>query len=331
MLNKIFENYSSSTKIIIEEALRMGIEVKPIDYQHLFELRYRNCTRYGFNQVLTISSLISNTIINNKYLTKIYLRDCGMSVPDGKLFFSSQLKKAQKYARFLGWPIVIKPVNDSHGKGVILDIDNSKDFIKYWDINARRYPQIIVEKQFIGEEFRVLATKEKVLGVINRIPANVIGDGVHTIKQLIRVKNKDPRRAMNYWEGSLIKIRFNDLELEYLKKQKISLNDIPNLDKQIFLKSNSNISTGGDSIDVTDIVHPSIKKIAVDVINSIPGLEYAGIDLMTKDVTKKQSKLSYEILEINDSPGIDIHHFPYQGKPRNVAGELLKLLFPEIK
>jgi D-alanine-D-alanine ligase-like ATP-grasp enzyme len=331
MLNKIFKDYSASTKVIIAEALRREIKTKPIDYRHILELKYKNHKEYLFNQILLTSSLISSEIINNKYITKLFLKANDISVPEGKQFFSKQNKSVLKYAKFLGWPVVIKPISSSHGTGVILNIKNTKDFLKYWEYSKKRYSTLLVEKQFAGDEYRILATKNKVLGIINRVPANVRGDGRHTLKQLIGIKNKDPRRAENFRKGSLVKIRFNKIELENLKKHNIFLDEVIPLNNQIFLKNNSNISTGGDSFDATDIAHPSIKKIAVKVIKSIPGLQYAGIDLMTKDITKEQTDHSYTIIEVNDSPGIDIHHFPYQGKSRNIAKELIDMLFPETK
>ena len=144
------------------------------------------------------------------------------------------------------------------------------------------------------------------------------------------MKNKDPRRGSGH-SKSLVKIKVDDIVKELLKKQNKNLSSIPEKDEIVYLRPNSNISTGGDSYDVTSLVNPKVKKLAVKIIRSIPGLAYAGIDYLTKDITAEPTKRNYIIIEVNDSPMISMHHVPYIGKQRNVAGEIIDMIFPETK
>ena len=194
----------------------------------------------------------------------------------------------------------------------------------------KRNKYVLVEKEFKGKDFRIVATRNKFLAATYREPANVIGDGIHSIRELIKIKNSDFLRGGD--EQPLVKIKVNNEVKKNLSDQKLNSESVVLKGKKVYLRKNANISTGGDSIDVTDLIHPEFKKIAVCAVCAIPGLAYAGVDLMTNnDISQKPTKNSYVIIEMNSSPGISIHHFPYQGKPRNVAKGIIDILFPETK
>jgi len=188
----------------------------------------------------------------------------------------------------------------------------------------------LVEKEFHGEEYRIFATRDKYVAAIHRVPANVVGDGVNTIKKLIDIKNTDPRRGSGH-RKSLVRIKVDGIVKEFLKKQKLKLSSVPKKDEIVYFRQNSNVSTGGDSYDVTNAVHPDVKKLAVKVIKAVPGLAYAGIDYLTKDITAKPTARNYIIIEVNDSPMISMHHIPYSGKARDAAGAIVDQLYPESK
>lgn len=183
---------------------------------------------------------------------------------------------------------------------------------------------------FTGTEFRVLTNREKVLAVLKRVPANIVGDGESNIQKLIKQKNKHPSRQPDTVGPSHLPIRIDKKLKQNLEEQGLDLRSVPNKGAQIFLRKVSNISRGGDGIDVTDTVHPSVKDIALKTIRAIPGLEFAGIDFMTTDVTAEQNNSTYIIVEINSSPGFDIHDMPYTGKNRQTAAAFLRLLFPNL-
>lgn len=332
MNHKEYSSYTSSTKLLIDEAKKRKIKVTCLFPRKLLELKLNKHTEYIYNQQISKTSQVALEVCNNKYITKYILKLNGLSVMDGKVIKLNKKKKFVKYIYKSNYPIVVKPMAESGGKFVYTDITSNKELNKILLQLKKYYSEVIVEKQFFGRDFRVFATSDKVLGIIERVPANVIGDGKSNIRKLIQDKNKDSRRGeLKSYEKSLMKIKIDDVVLKYLKKQKLSLKYIPKKDEIVYLRKNANISTGGDSIDYTDIAHKDIKEIAIKAIKSIPGLCYGGVDIMTKDITKNQNKSDYIVLEVNANPGFDIHHFPYNGKSRNVAKEIINIAFPETK
>jgi cyanophycin synthetase len=234
-----------------------------------------------------------------------------------------------KYCHQIGFPVVIKPLKGSKGTLAFVDLNSDvKVLFALKEFRGSSHKKVIVESFFKGIEYRLFTTCDKFVAALNRVPANVIGDGIHNINQFIKIKNLDPRRG-SHGTRSLERIKVDEVVHLYLQKQKKTVNYIPLKGEQVFLRANSNISTGGDSVDVTDEVHPSVKRLAVKIIRAIPGCAYAGIDYLTTDIKAKPNKKNYIVIEVNDSPGLDIHHFPYAGKPRNVTAAIIDQLFPE--
>ncbi len=262
----------------------------------------------------------------DKARTKQYLAEKGISTPGGFTFnreteVSDVVEKAFK----LGFPLVLKPTFGSLGKGVVTGIqteDELKNSITYV-LSEFDYEEFIIERHIEGEDLRLYVIEDQVVGAIKRIPANVTGDGHHTIGELIDQKN-DLRKNNPHTSTRLIK---KDIALKnYLTQQGLNLDNILDKDKTIYLKGQSNISSGGDSIDVTDKLTDTIRDIAIQVIKAIPGLHHAGLDLVVnKDLD------SASIIEINTTAGISLHTFPLYGKPRNVAEKIVDYYFPETK
>lgn len=335
-MKKIIKNIKSlSTILLVKEALKRKIEVKHInDYQDsmaFLDLSFKNHSEYIIGQSSSKTSAAAKYAVGNKFLAKNLLSKVKINVVKGKLFNKDNFDEIYQFIEEIGYPIVIKPVDGAHGNLVFIGINNKEDC----EIAAKKIFQkkelILVEKEFKGKEFRFITTAKKVLSVTHRDPANVVGDGVHSIKELINLKNKDPKRG-DKTEKPLTKIKIDDVVKQNLREKKINTDYVPAKNEKIYLRKESNISTGGDSIDVTDFVHPEFKKIAVRAVKAIPGLAYAGVDLMTnKDISEKPNKNNYVIVELNSSPGIDPQHFPYEGKSRNVAKGIIDILFPETK
>ena len=337
MVKNIYKDIkSTSTILLAKEALKRGIKVDHINYYQtgmaFLELSYRNHFKYILNQKSSKTSATASYAVKNKALAKSLLGRKNINIARGKLFNKDcDINEIYKFVNRIKYPIVIKPFDGAHGDMVFLGINNKKDCDKAIRKVFEESKYILVEKEFKGIEFRFLVSRDKVFAVTNRDPANVVGDGTYNIKELIRIKNSDPKRGEDY-RSSLVRIKIDKVVKQSLSKKNIDVNYIPNKGEKIYLRKESNISTGGDSIDVTDQVHPEVKMIAVRAVKAIPGLVYAGVDLMTnKDISKKPTKNSYIILEINDSPGIDIHHFPFKGKSRDVAKGIIDILFPETK
>ena len=334
-MRKIKSIKSISTTLLSDEAIRRGIKVDHINYYQekmaFLELSYRKHFEYIIGQNISKTSSAANYAVENKALTKSLLSREKISVAEGALFHKNKISEAYKFIKRIGYPIVIKINDGAHGNLVYIGINNIKDCKRAIDCILKESDYILIEKEFKGKEFRFITTTKKVLAVTYRDPANVIGDGIHNIKELVKIKNSDPMRGEKN-EKPLTKIKIDNITKQNLIEQNIKLDYIPNKKQKIYLRKESNISTGGDSIDVTDKVHQELKKIAVKAVQAIHGLAYAGVDLMAnKDISKKPTKSSYIIVELNSSPGIYPQRFPYKGKPRNVAGEIIDILFPETK
>lgn len=327
---------SISSALLANEAKRRGIKVEHINnYQKemaFLELSYKNYFEYFLGEKSSRTSVTASEATENKALTKSLLKKENINIAKGKLFERScSINEIHEFIEKTGYPVVIKIFNGAHGNSVFIGLKNKKDCDKAIRKVFGKNKYVLVEKEFKGKEFRFITTTRKVLAVTYRDPANVVGDGIHNIKELVKIKNSDPMRGEKN-EKPLTKIKIDNITKQNLIEQKIKLDYVLTKGKKIYLRKESNISTGGDSIDVTDQVHPELKKIAIRSVRAIPGLAYAGVDLMSsKDISKKPTKKSYIIVELNASPGIYPQHFPYQGKSRNVAKGIIDILFPETK
>ena len=334
-MKKIKSIKSISSVLLAEEALQRGITVKHLnpyqDDEAFLELDYKKHREFIIGQRISKTSLEAYWILENKDLTKEFLRRNNINVAAGKVFEKNDFDKVVAYCEKIKFPVVVKPVAGAHGNLVFIGLNNRKDCNMAIKKIFQENDFILVEKEFEGKEFRFITTASKVLAVTYRDPANVVGDGAHNVRELIRIKNKDPKRGEKN-ERPLTKIKIDNITKRNLVEQNIKLDYIPIRGRKIYLRKESNISTGGDSIDVTDIVHPEFKKIAVMSVKAISKLACAGVDLMSnKDISKKPTKNSYIIVELNSSPGIYPQRFPYQGKSRNIAKEIINILFPETK
>lgn len=326
---------SLSPKLFAREALKRGIFARHINLHKtdaaFLELSYKNHREFIVGQRISKTSLAAYWILENKELTKYFLKKNKINVARGAAFRKEERPRIFNYCQKIGFPVVAKPIFGSHGKSVFVGIKNKKMLDAAMTDILKNNEHILIEKEFIGKEYRFTAARKKVLAVMYREPANIVGDGVHTIKELVKIKNKDPRRGEKY-EKVLCKIKIDKIVKHNLAEQNLKFNSVLSKGQKIYLRKNSNLSTGGDSIDLMDAAHPELKKIAVKAINAIPGLAYGGVDLMSsRDISKKPSKNSYVILEVNSSPGISMHYNPIEGETRDVAKDVIDLLFPETK
>ncbi len=324
-----------STKILAKEAVARGINIKHInDYQEdaaFLELSYKNHFEYICGSNISKTTTCAIYAAENKALTKSLLSRADINVAEGKLFNKNNVKKAYDFIDKTGYPVVIKPFDGAHGDMVFIGIKNKKDFNEKIKKIFKKSKYVLAEKEFKGKEFRFIASRDKFFAAAYKEPANVVGDGNHTIMELIQMKNRDTRRGEGHI-SPLTKLKVDIMVKQNLAEQKKSLDCVPSEDEKIYLRKNSNLSTGGESIDVTDQVHLELKKISIKAIRAIPGLAYGGIDIMiNKKISLKPTKNSYVIIEINSSPGLRMHHFPFKGKSRNVAKEVIDILFQETK
>jgi glutamate--cysteine ligase len=264
--------------------------------------------------------------MENKEVTKIVLKENGINVPEGITIRSAAEAEDEKISGFFGKDIVIKPKSTNFGKGVvILKRPYTESDFKNAIEQAFTHDHSVLIEQFIeGREYRFLVIGEDVAAILHRVPANITGDGQHSIEYLVTEKNKNPLRGKGY-VTPLEKITLGQTEKEYLAFQRKDFRTVPAKGETVYLRENSNISTGGDSIDFTDEIHPGYKEIAVRAAKAV-GARICGADIIIRDIGTAPQKDNHSIIELNFNPALHIHDFPYQGKNRQVEKKLLDLL-----
>ena len=261
--------------------------------------------------------------MENKSVTKHILKRNGIHVPEGEEYSSIEAAR-QSLSKWAGQPAVIKPKSTNFGLGISIFPDGTDQagLAEGLKIAFKEDNSILIESFVEGKEYRFLVIGEETIAVLHRVPANVIGDGNSTIQQLIEKKNRDPLRGTGHITP-LEKIQINDSLKLYLQQQGLTIDSVIPEGKIQYIRENSNISTGGDSIDVTDTVPDIFKHLAVKAAKSV-GANICGVDMMIENVEDGTSP--YSIIELNFNPAIHIHAYPYKGKERNIAYPILKLL-----
>jgi len=313
-----------STEAIVNEAKKRGIPVTRIGNGSLVRLGYGENSRLVESTLTDTTSCISADISCNKQLTKYLLSEHKVPVPYGKVVYSEI--SAQMAASQIGIPVVIKPFNGNQGKGVHLNLNSNKEIRAAFRDAAQYSNGIIVEKYVNGLDYRILVVGNQVRAVSQRIPASVTGDATHTIRELVKLVNCDPNRG-NKHEKPLTKLCLDDIALGLLKKKGMTPDTIVPDGEMVLLRENGNISTGGTAVDCTDIIHPENADLAVRAASAI-GIDIAGIDIVTQDISKPILEHGGVIVEVNTAPGIRMHLYPSMGQPRNVAKDIVDLLFP---
>ncbi len=319
-----FEDLELSTQILIRAGTKRGIKYTMLDRADNFVLFERdNIVEYVKQATKTSKDTYATVLaMENKVVTKKILEKNNIVVPPGGDFQNPE--EAFEYAkRFVG-SFVIKPKSTNFGLGVFIFVENftEEDIRKAIDVGFGYDDTVLVEKYISGNEYRFLVVGDKTVGILNRVPANVLGDGVSTIIELVAEKNKDSLRGKGY-KTPLEKINIDDNVKIYLSNNNIDENYVPKKDEYVQLRVNSNISTGGDSIDITDEVHQRFKDIAVEASKACNAV-FCGVDIIIDDYTDPKS--NYAIIELNFNPAIHIHSFPYKGKERRIADSVLDVL-----
>ena len=322
---KGFEDMELSTQILMKEAIKRGIKFEVLDRDDNFislekngKLEYiKQATKTSVDNYATVLAM------NNKVVTKKILDKKDVRVPKGEEFTSidESIRRIEKYVNL---PVVIKPKSTNFGLGISIfpDGGGKEELTKALDFAFSKDNTVLIEEFIKGKEFRFLVIGDKVSGILHRVPANVKGDGKHTIEELIEIKNKDSLRGKGY-KTPLEKIEIDTSVLLYLKNHNRDIYTVLKEGEEVFLRENSNISTGGDSIDFTDVIPNRFKEIAIKSAKSI-GAKICGVDMVIEDYTDERS--NYGIIELNFNPAIHIHSYPYEGKERNVAKDILNLL-----
>ncbi len=316
-----------STGSIVEEAASRKIPWIRLGTNSLVQLGY-GVNQQRFQATITgKTSSIAVDIACNKELTKRMLHDAAIPVPIGDLVVDEEGLNA--VIRKIGYPVVLKPLDGNHGKGSSINV-TEWEAAKIGLEHAQKYSRkVIVEKYITGYDFRILVINNKMVAAARRVPAHVVGDGELNLQQLIEKENKDPRRGYGH-ENVLTEIEVDKDTLELLDKLQYTLETVPQKGEVVYLKSTANLSTGGTSIDVTDMVHPENITMA-ERISKIIGLDVCGIDVMAENLTQPLKESGGAIIEVNAAPGFRMHLAPSEGLPRNVAAPVVDMLYPQGK
>ena len=321
------ERLGPSTGSIVEEAVARNIPWIRLGRNSLVQLGY-GINQQRFQATITgKTSSIAVDIACNKELTKKMLDDAAIPVPTGDLVTDEE--GLESVIRKIGYPIVLKPLDGNHGKGSSINV-NDWEAAKIGLQHAQNYgPKVIVERYITGYDFRVLVINHKMVAAARRVPAHIVGDGEKNIQQLIDKENLDPRRGYGH-ENVLTEISVDKDTNELLEKLNYTLENIPQKGEIVYLKSTANLSTGGTSIDVTDMIHPENITMC-ERISKIIGLDVCGVDIMAENLTQPLKESGGAILEVNAAPGFRMHLAPSEGLPRNVAAPVVDMCYPQGK
>ena len=313
-----YEHFEATTQIVIAEIIKRGLPFEIIDPQNnLLAVTYNN-QEYIIHEgtISDANSLIAYWISNDKWMTKIFLKRRGIHHAQGVLL--THIDQMEK-TRDISFPLVVKPMDTDHGIGVSTHIQTEQDLKTAIQRAFQHANKVIVEEYFPGQEYRFLVIDSIVRAIAFREPANVTGDGQHNIGQLIEIKNKD--RGPDYTHP-LLKIKIDEEVIRHLQQQHLSQETILKEGQKVFLRKNSNLSTGGDSIDVTDEMPSFYKQIAQEAAKAA-GLKIAGIDIIIREINDPPSPENYIVVELNAPAMLSMHDYPFYGKNRNVAKYVL--------
>ncbi len=318
------ERLGPSTGSIVEEAEARGIPWIRLNRHSLVNLGY------GVNQKriqATVSSQTSSIAVEiacDKEDTKNLLEASNIPVPRGVIIYDEE--DLERAVSKLGYPLVIKPISGNHGRGATINVSEWDGALIALAAAKKVSRSVIVEKFITGLDHRVLVINYNFVAAAKRTPAMVVGDGSSTIQQLIDKVNSDPRRGYGH-EKVLTAIKVDPMTERILEEKELNLNSVLQKGEELFLKTTANLSTGGTSTDVTDLVHPH-NVFMCERIARIIGLDICGIDIMTDDISKPLDESGGAVLEVNAAPGFRMHIAPTEGLPRNVAEPVIDMLYP---
>ena len=316
-----------STGSIVEEAVSRDIPWIRLGTNSLVQLGY-GINQMRFQATITCkTSSIAVDIACNKEQTKKMLEMASIPVASGSICIDED--SLAEVIQKIGYPIVLKPLGGNHGKGASINVTNWEDAVVGLTFAQAYGKRVIVEKFITGFDFRILVIDNKLVAAAKRVPAHVIGNGTDNIQQLIDTTNLDPRRGYGH-ENVLTQIDVDRDTEDLLKKLKYTLETIPRIGEIVFLKSTANLSTGGTSVDVTDMMHPENIFLA-ERISRVIGLDVCGVDIMAENLTQPLKENGGVILEVNAAPGFRMHLAPSEGLPRNVAAPVIDMLYPPGK
>ena len=313
-----------STMSLVRAAEERKIPWIRVNEQSLIQFGHGRYQQRIQATVTSRTSHIAVELASDKEETNRILGNLGLPVPRQRLVQGED--DAVEAAERIGYPVVVKPFNANHGRGITIHITTADEVRKAFHVAREHSRSVIIESFITGDDHRMLVIDGKLVAVSKRVPGHVVGDGVHTVEQLVEDVNKDPRRGIGH-EKVLTRLTFDHQAETMLARKGYTRETVPAPGERVFLRSTGNLSTGGTATDLTDVVHPDNVEMATRAVKAI-GLDVGGVDFLSTDVTESYKEVGGAICEINAAPGFRMHMAPSEGRPRDVAGPVMDMLFP---
>jgi cyanophycin synthetase len=318
--------FGPSTQSLVNAAVNRNIPWIRLNDYSLVQFGHGKYQKRIQATVTSDTGCISTSLASDKESTHSLLRDMGLPVPKQMMFSSED--EAVSAANKIGYPVVIKPLDANHGRGISINLTTDQEVRDafYFAKEQGRSRSVLAESFVTGFDHRMLVINNELVAVAKRVPGHVIGDGKRTIAELVDIVNSDPRRGIGH-EKVLTRIELDQQATRLMEDAGLNENSVLEKDQPFFLRSTANLSTGGTAIDLTDVVHPDNREMAIRAVRAI-GLDIGGVDFLTDDITYSYKDVGGAIVEVNAGPGFRMHVAPSEGEPRDVAGKVLDMLYP---
>ena len=318
--------FGPSTRSLVQAARRRDIPWIRLNNHSLVQFGHGKYQKRIQATITSETRHIAVEIASDKEETHNLMRALGLPVPKQALVYSPE--GAQDEARRMGGPVVVKPLDANHGRGVSINLTTDEGIATAFDKarEAGRSRGVLVESFVTGLDHRLLVVNGRLIAAAKRVPGHVVGDGAATVEALVEAVNADPRRGIGH-EKVLTRIELDHQALRLLETEGLTPQSVPEAGRVVFLRSTANLSTGGTSIDVTDVIHPDNREMAERAVRAI-GLDVGGVDFLTPDITQSYKDVGGAIVEVNAAPGFRMHVAPSEGTPRDVAAPVMDMLFP---
>lgn len=318
-----------STGSIVYAAVARNIPYRRLTQGSLVQLGWGSKQRRIQAAETDLTSAVAESIAQDKELTKRLLQSAGVPVPQGRPVSDAEdaWLAAKEIGIESGVAVVIKPQDGNQGKGVAVNLTTKAQVMAAYDVAFKISDDVLVERYIAGQDHRFLIVGDKLVAAARREPPMVLGDGVHTVRELVEHVNADPRRGTGH-ATSLTKIRFDEIALARLAEDGLNADSIPTKGQRVILRNNANLSTGGTATDVTDDVHPDFAARAIAAAQMV-GLDIAGVDIVCTNVLRPLEEQGGGIVELNAAPGLRMHLQPSFGKGRNVGEAIIANMFAD--
>ncbi|HYV01724.1 MAG TPA: acetate--CoA ligase family protein, partial [Actinomycetota bacterium] len=318
--------FGPSTQALVDEAMNRDIPWIRLNEASLVQLGQGKYQKRIRATMTSLTGALPVDIAGDKKLTTQLLGAAGLPVPRSDIARTED--EAVAMARRIGYPVVTKPIDGNHGRGVMLDLRTEEVVRAAYRLSlaeARR-KAVVIESYVTGNDYRVLVVGGHMVAVAQRVPAHVVGDGSHSVRELVEITNQDPRRGIGH-EKVLTRIKIEETAEELVRKQGLEIDEVPPEGAFVKLAATANMSTGGISIDRTWDAHEDNVEIAEEAARVV-GLDVAGIDFLTPDISHPVRETGGAIVEVNAAPGFRMHTHPTEGEAQYVAKPVVDLLFP---